>query len=247
MQITTMGLVLRATKTGENDRILAILTPEYGVVSAVAKGSQRLKNKLFSATGLFCYSEFVLFPGKNLYTVDDAQEREIFFGLHEDVEAMGLGMYCAELALTLSPTGEEAGALLRLLLNTFFYLSRRKRGARQLKAVFEMRTLTLTGFMPDLVACADCMCYEGGAFCFDPDSAQIFCAKCAQKRGLACNLSPAALAALRHIVYAEDAVLFNFTLPDEALRQLSAATEPYVTNCLDKEFKTLPFLHSVLT
>ena len=76
MQITTMGLVLRATKTGENDRILAILTPEYGVVSAVAKGSQRLKNKLFSATGLFCYSEFVLFPGKNLYTVDDAQERE---------------------------------------------------------------------------------------------------------------------------------------------------------------------------
>ena len=55
MRTTTMGLVLRATKTGEADRALLLLTPD-GLVSAMAKGALRLKSRLFSGTGLFCYS-----------------------------------------------------------------------------------------------------------------------------------------------------------------------------------------------
>ena len=73
MQTITKGLVLRATKTNESDRVLAILTLDHGIVSAMAKGALRLKNKLFSGTGLFCYSEFTLFQGKNMYIVDEAQ------------------------------------------------------------------------------------------------------------------------------------------------------------------------------
>ncbi|MEG1125499.1 MAG: recombination protein O N-terminal domain-containing protein [Oscillospiraceae bacterium] len=55
MQITTMGLVIKEVKTGEADRIIHILTQD-GVINAIAKGSQRLKSKLFSATSLFCYA-----------------------------------------------------------------------------------------------------------------------------------------------------------------------------------------------
>ena len=40
-----------------------------------AKGSLRLKNKLHSATGLFCYSEFTLFEGKTMY-VGDVYKRQ---------------------------------------------------------------------------------------------------------------------------------------------------------------------------
>ena len=46
MQLVTMGLVLRQTKVGEADSILSILTPGRGVITASAKGSLRLKNKL---------------------------------------------------------------------------------------------------------------------------------------------------------------------------------------------------------
>ena len=74
MQTTTMGLVLRATKTGEADRVLSVLTPA-GIVSAIAKGSLRLKNRLHSATGLFCYSEFTLFEGKTMFMVEEAEVR----------------------------------------------------------------------------------------------------------------------------------------------------------------------------
>ena len=94
MQKTTEGLVLRATKTGEADQILSILTPE-GIVSAAAKGSLRLKNKLFSACGLFCYSEFTLFEGKTMYSVDEASVKNVFFGLHQDITAMALACVMA--------------------------------------------------------------------------------------------------------------------------------------------------------
>ena len=55
MQVATTGLVLRQVKVGEADRILTILTPDLGVISASARGSLRMKSALFSATGLFCY------------------------------------------------------------------------------------------------------------------------------------------------------------------------------------------------
>ena len=68
----TTGLVLKETRYKESDRILTILTPELGVISAAAQSSLRLKSKLFSACGLFCYSEFTLAPGRNMYTVREA-------------------------------------------------------------------------------------------------------------------------------------------------------------------------------
>ena len=235
MQKTTEGLVLRATKTGEADQILSILTPE-GIVSAAAKGSLRLKNKLFSACGLFCYSEFTLFEGKN-----------VFFGLHQDITAMALAMYCSEIASTLAPADEEAAAQLRLLLNTFFVLSQQNKPPRLVKAAYELRTLSQVGFMPDLVACTDCARYDGTPFCFDVEGARLFCAECAAKRGLAVNLSPAALAAMRHIVYSDDKKIFAFTLGEEALAQLSLAAGQYTAVCLDKPMKTLSFLETILT
>ena len=73
MQVATTGLVLRQVKVGEADRILTILTPDLGVVSASARGSLRMKSALFSATGLFCYSEFTLTSGRSHYFVDTAQ------------------------------------------------------------------------------------------------------------------------------------------------------------------------------
>lgn len=242
--MTTTGLVLRATKTGEADRALLLLTPD-GLVSAMAKGALRMRSKLFSGTGLFCYSEFVLFEGKTMHVVDAASVKQVFWGLHKDVERMALAMYFAELAATLSPTGEEAGAQLRLLLNSLHFLSEGKRPPRQLKAVYELRAMTLAGFMPDLVACADCAKYEGGAFCFDALRGCLYCAECAAKRELRCNLDAPALSAMRYIVFSEDAKLFSFSVSPQVAKQLGAVTQHWTLVCLNRPLRSLEFLRTI--
>ena len=128
----TTGLVLKETRYKESDRILTILTPELGVISAAAQSSLRLKSKLFSACGLFCYSEFTLVPGRNMYTVREAEVKNVFHGISSSIEGMSLAMYMAEMAMTLSPTGQEAQRELRLLLNCFYMISESKTDLREI-------------------------------------------------------------------------------------------------------------------
>ena len=141
MPIATTGLVLRQVKLGEADQILTLLTPDLGVISASAKGSLRLKNKLFSACGHFSYSEFVLTSGRSHYFVDDAQVKKVFYGVSSTVEGLALASYMAEVAAELSPAPPEAEAQLRLLLNCLYMICEKKRPWRQLKAIYELRAL----------------------------------------------------------------------------------------------------------
>lgn len=164
MQVATTGLVLRQVKVGEADRILTILTPDLGVVSASARGSLRMKSALFSATGLFCYSEFTLTSGRSHYFVDTAQVKKVFHGISASIEGMALASYMAEIAAELSPAPPEADAQLRLLLNCLYMISERHYPCAQLKAIYELRALTLAGYMPDVLACAGCGKYDGESF-----------------------------------------------------------------------------------
>ena len=45
--IVTPGLVLKETRYKESDRIITLLTPRLGIISASAQSSLRLKSKLF--------------------------------------------------------------------------------------------------------------------------------------------------------------------------------------------------------
>ena len=245
--IVTPGLVLKETRYKESDRIITLLTPGLGVISASAQSSLRLKSKLFSACGLFCYSEFVLVPGRNMYTVREADVKNVFHGISSSIEGMSLAMYMAEMASALSPTGDEAAKELRLLLNCFYMISEKKTDLKVIKAVFELRTMSECGFMPQIVCCRDCGTYdEGDAFYLDAQEGHLLCAACAAKAGKNCNLDKAALFALRHICLVEDKKIFAFKISVGSLAKLSAVAENYALTHLDKPLKSYAFLKSVL-
>lgn len=246
MRTVTPGLVLREVKVGENDRILTLLTPDLGVISASAKGSLRLKSKLFSACGLFCYSEFALYQGKGIYLINDAQVKQMFFGLTESVERTALAMYMAEFVQTLAPVGKEAETQLRLILNSFYVLSKGLRQPRMVKAVYELRALSEAGFMPNLLCCAACQKYEDRQFFFNTNSGELLCGDCAKKQGLRPNLDGASLTALRHVVLVDDKKIFGFAIPDSSLELLSHVAEQYAIQHLDKPLKSLEFLKTAL-
>lgn len=241
-----MGVVLREVKTGEADRILTVLTEKLGVISAAAKNSMRIKSRLLTATGLFCYSEFTLYEGKNMYQVDSAQAQKVFYGLREDIDAMALAMYCAELATLLAPEGQEAGEMLRLLLNTFYCISEKKYPLRQIKAAYEMRAISEAGFMPNLVACTGCGKYEGGSFLLNDEEGVLLCGECCRKKGLKANLSPGTLAALRHILFSPPKKIFSFLLPSPVMDELCRVTGSYVLAKIDRKLKSLDFLYETL-
>ncbi|MGN0975237.1 MAG: DNA repair protein RecO [Gemmiger sp.] len=246
MQTATTGLVLRQIKVGEADQILTILTPDLGLVSASAKGSLRLKNRLFSACGLFCYSEFTLRTGRATSFVDDAQVKNVFHGLSSSVEGMSLAMYLSEITQALSPAPPEAEGQLKLLLNCLYMISENKKDLRQIKSIYELRAMTLAGFMPDILACKKCGKYDGGAFYFGKREGQLLCADCAKEENRSPNLDAGSLYAVRHICLAEDKKLFAFTLSPQSQKRLSIVSEEYLLAHVDHELKSLSFLKNVM-
>lgn len=246
MQIDTDGLVLMEKSVGESDRLITILTRQEGIVRAFAQQAKRLKSKNFSATQMLCYSRFSIYKGRDKYIINDAQPIEVFFDLRRDIERLSLAQYFCELAFALAPEETEAGDFLRLILNALHFLAKEMRPNFVLKSIVEMRMLSLAGYMPNLVCCSNCACYEADVMYFLPKSGVLTCEDCYHPTAEpAIAIGRGVLTALRHTVYADFDKLFSFQLPEKGQIQLSKVSETYVLNTLERTFPTLDFYHSM--
>ncbi len=81
-----------------------------------------------------------------MFVVDEAEVRQVFWGIHESV-GYGAAMYFAELASTLRPRGRRPTGAAAASAQQPYLLSEGRRAPR-LKAVYELRAMTLAGFMP---------------------------------------------------------------------------------------------------
>lgn len=243
----TRGLILREMTLGESDRLVTVLTEDQGVIRAFARRAKNLGDSKNAATGLLCYSRLDLYQGRERYIINSAVPIEAFFGLRSDIVALALAQYLCQFTEELVPEGTDSGEYLRLILNALYFLSNGARPPRLLKALTELRMLSMSGFMPDLVACGACGAYEAERMYFRVSRGELYCQDCYLPKGTpAIGLSPAALTAMRHIIYSPLEKAFAFSLSGAPLQELCEAAEAYSVNVLQKRLKTLDFYRSLL-
>lgn len=234
MIIKTEGIILSQRSYRDSEKFLTILTRDQGLIEAKLRQFGQIKRSQFNLIAPPGYYRFDLFVLKQRYTVDAAEKIEDFFSLRYDVEKLALAGYLCELTQSLAPPREDARVYLRLLLNTLALLEQERRSPAFLKAVFELRALSLGGFMPDLVCCKHCCEFEGKKMYFLPFAGTLVCSDClpgsTEAGQLHIPLAPPVLCAMRYILYKEEDRLFSFTLADKPLKQLGKLTE-YYTLC----------------
>ena len=247
MQTATDALVLRERKLDEQYRLLTLLSAEQGIITAYAKGAGRMKGSMAGATELLCYSHFVLFQNRERCFADRAEANTLFFGIRGNLEKLTLATYFAQLCCELIPENEPAAEELRLMLNTLYYLEQGKLPPLQLKAILELRLLTLTGYMPDLIACRECGGLpEDGAVLFDPMGGSVCCPACAPQGAVGLiPLPPGVFAAMRHIIYCDFEKLFGFKLGEENLPLLADAVERYLLCQVERILPALNFYKTI--
>ena len=153
---TVNALVLREVRYKEADRILTILTDTDGKLTVKARGALRKSSKTAAATQLLTYSEMTLFGNRGRWTVNEATVKEPFAGLREEMERLALGAYFAECMEAFGVEEQPEPELLQLGLNSLYALSRGLGSQEKIKAAFELRLMCLTGYTPELTACAVC-------------------------------------------------------------------------------------------
>lgn len=245
MQITTDAVVIKVRVLDE-DKILTLLTKEHGVISIYAKTAKSTKSRSQAPLELFSYSNFVLFKNKEKYILDRADSNRIFFGIRSDIEKLALASYLSELCNELVHEGEYSEEILRLLLNTFHFLEKNSRPLLFLKPVFELRLLTMTGYMPNLVSCKSCHIYEDSLVYFCPQNADILCSNCIGSPSFThIALSASVLTAMRYTLFSSAQKLFAFTIPENSLKEFAYVSELYIKTQLQKNFNSLDFLNQI--
>lgn len=243
MRLTTQGIVLRETNYKEADKILTVLTRDWGKRTVKARGCRRKNSKLTAASQLLVYSELTLSERGEFTTLTEADPLEQFWSVRQDLETLALASYFAEVAEASAQEGETCPELLSLLLNCLYALDTLKKPRALVKAVFELRLLCLTGYEPLLDACAACGAPEPLRARLHLSQGVLCCAACRERLGggVSMPLSPGALAAARYIVSGPPKKLFSFALAEESLRRLGQATEAFLMTQQERGFRTLDY------
>ena len=246
MKFQTDGLIIKEQNIGEQDKLVYALTKSHGVIKAFVRGAKNIKNQKCAPSSLLSYSRLTFYKSRESYIIGDARILRIFSKLRGDVKKTCLAQYFCELALTICPREQQAEKFLSLMLNSLYLISEGKRSEELVKPCFEMRLAAMAGYLPDLVMCRECGVYAAEEMYFSPRTGESECASC---HGIMADgmikLSEAALTALRHTVYSDDDKLFSFTLSEEGLKMLNAASESYLQYRFEKEFKTLNFYKAI--
>ncbi len=263
---TVRGVILRETPIGDYDKIMTVLTAQYGRISVYARGAKRLKSPLFTATQRFAYAEMTLSKSKNSYYLRVGELIESFYHLRDTLEGSALASYVADVAADIAIEDEPSEELCRLVLNTFHMIATQKKPFALIKGVFELRAAAIAGFMPNLVACGGCGSSDLDVLYFDVSSGIFYCEDCyrqtaelaqalAARRNenegiyptgqLIAILSPSVFAAMRYAIYAKAERIFSFELKDEALTDFVSVAEKYLVCHLEKNYSTLEFYHAV--
>ena len=246
MKISTDGLIIGEQNIGEQDRLITVLTRKRGIIKAFVKNCRSLKSAKGSATRLLCYSRLVLYINRDTYIVDEAICDEMFIKLRTDIVNTSLAQYFCELSGFLAPKETNAEDYLRLLLNALYLLCNNKRPPAVVKSAVELRMLCFSGYMPDLVCCNSCKCYEAEVMYFLPKSGRIICGDCITGiNEQSIKIGMGVTTAMRYCIYADFNKMFNFKLSDEGLATLEKCAEQYLLSTTEHNFKTLEFYKTI--
>lgn len=242
-RFVTCGLVLRETVTRDADKILTVLTPDRGRLSVIARGARRKGSRVAAACQLLAYSEMTLYEKGRWTMLDAADTIELFDGLRQDLTALSLAAYFAELTEAVS---DGSGDVLPMLLNALYALSALKKPPQLVKPAFQFRLMALAGYEPMADGCALCGAPEPENPMLDVVHGVVHCGKCREKGGLSLPLTASGLAALRYVLYGDPRRLYSFSLPPEGLRALNHAADAYVSAQLERSFRTLDYYKTIL-
>lgn len=243
-RFTTEALVIKEMNVGESDRLVTLFTREGKLLRAFAAGAKNVRSKKGAATALLTYGSFTVLHKKDTFRIYEAAPMRVFYGAGSDIERLALAQYFCELAAVFAETDSENGEFFRLILNSLHFLTAEMRYPPLVKAITELRTAVLTGYTPDLVACAGCGKFEDDVMFFESAGGALYCGNCKPSAKTA-PISRTMLSAMRHIVYAEFSKLYAFDIPNEAARTLSDLTGAYITLQTDHRFATLDFYNSI--
>lgn len=240
--ISARGIIIRQNDYGEGHRMLSIFTEDLGIIKASKFGAKSTKNRDSASSQFLCYGDFNLYSSnKDIYTINSITAKDCFFPVCEDIKKLSLCNYLADITYTILGMNNPDKRIMSVFLNCVYALSYKNEPCIKVKTVYELKLMSLGGYMPNLNSC---FCSNNTVYGFDINRGSVVCNNCKSQNTLA--LTKNTYNALLYIVNCEDKKILSFNGNDKLYEALDEISENYVKTHLDKEFKSLDYYKSML-
>ncbi|MBU3128464.1 DNA repair protein RecO [Clostridium tagluense] len=154
--LKTRAIVIKTQEFKESDKLVWLFTEELGKITAIAKGARKNKSKYVSSTLPCSYGEFILFKGKNLYTINEVTIIDSFQQLLRDLTTITYASYFNEL-IDISMENEEVNSeLFKDFVSAFYFIKNDVMDIEVLARAFETKLLKATGYGLNFEQCVRC-------------------------------------------------------------------------------------------
>lgn len=244
----TEAIVLRRKDIGEADRILTLLTPEYGKVRAVAKGIRKPRSRKAGHLELFTCSKLLLAVGRDLDIITQAEGVEPYRPLREDLLRSAYGSYMVELLDRFTPDAEENPDMYDLLRQGLSWAATAADLAVAAR-YYELHLLGLAGYQPQLRRCVVCTReLEAVDQFFSASEGGVVCPSCAAQRAGRPGpsgrlpLSLGALKLLRFMQQSPYSKVAALSVSGRTQSEVEYLLARYITEILERQLKSIEFL-----
>lgn len=244
-QIVLTGMVLSTAPVGEYDRRVVILTKEQGKISAFARGARRPNSPLVGAVNPFSFGEFTMYEGRSSHTIQSVKITNYFSELREDMMGAYYGFYFLEFANYYTKEQNDEREMLKLLYQTMKALTNPHIPNPLIRRIFELKAVCINGEGPQVFQCVHCLKREG-KMVFSAREGGLICADCAGMISDGIVLDNSTLYTMQYIESSTIEKLYTFTVSEAVLKKMSQIMERYCLLYVEKHFKSLEILETLL-
>jgi len=241
------GIIIRSMDYGESHKIISVYTRHHGKIGIMVHGAKKLSNRFASVSLLFTYGQFVIYKANSMGTLKQGELLQSNHQLREDLHYAAYAAYISELIDRLMPENESNEEMFEQLMASFEALQSGK-DAETIMHIMEMKMLELTGYMPQLDACASCGAkLDQGIETSDRIRLSIaqggvLCTLCAAKDAQSIHLSGAAWRVLKLFQQIDLRKLGAIGLKSATKQELKQVMRSFMDTYVDVKLKSRGFL-----
>jgi len=230
-------LVLKSQDLKENDKIITLFTEKLGKISAVAKGAKKSKNKFMSLSLPFCYGSYVVFKGKNLYTLNEGEITKSFQSLLNDLETLSYASYVCELIDIALVEEESNGQLFKEFITVFYLMEKRVIDIELLIHAFEIKLLYHSGYYMQLENCVICKSPINTSDYINLQYLGGVCKECGKAHSM--KISFSTYNSLKYLIRTSIENVYKLSLSNESKAEMSKLLSYVISDSFGRKPKSL--------
>lgn len=244
--VKVIGIIIAENIVSDSDKMLTILTSEFGKINAIAKRSRSTKSSLLPGTQFLCVSNFTLYKASTTYRVNEAIPIEMFYDIYQDYDKLLLATKITKVINSVSLENHFEHNSFKLFLLTLQLISSNNEVDKKnfksnvfIESVFKLRLLSQLGFAPELNKALEMVKEKEEAdqkkyyeIIFDIDDNKILVLDENIKIRNSIRIQKETLYSLQYIFNSNIEKIYGFNISDRILVELSRVSEKYFERCL---------------